>query len=50
MNQNNNICCKVENCVYHATGDQGTASKIEVGNCEGCCSSADTFCKTYKEQ
>lgn len=43
------ICCKVENCVYHATDDCCCATQIDVGPQFACCSQ-DTVCATFKPE
>lgn len=45
--QDRAICCKVENCTYHSSGDRCNAKQIHVGPQFACCSQ-DTVCATFK--
>ena len=40
------VCCHVENCRHHATGDLCTAKQIDVKN-ESALTKAETFCGTF---
>ena len=43
------VCCSVESCRYHATGNACTAAHIDVKD-DGAAKKKDTFCGTYRPQ